>query len=264
MKKIISTKNKQLKKWKKLHTKKGRLLDKEYLIEGFHLVEEAYKTEQKIKVVLYTKRKEAPWSEFLNHFADQQKIFVSDKAMKVISTLKSPQGIAAIITLEEESVFKLFSGRWLMLDNVQDPGNVGTMIRTADAAGFTGVIFGEGTIDPYQAKVLRAMQGSNFHLQIIQGNLKSWIIKLKAQGFLIYGTEVNKKATSFLQFKKVANCALIVGNEGQGVARTLLKMTDQNGYIPILGKAESFNVSVAAGILMYQMSTKICSTHPIS
>ncbi|MDR0614469.1 MAG: RNA methyltransferase [Lactobacillales bacterium] len=253
MKKIISTKNEQLKKWKKLHTKKGRLLYQEYMLEGFHLVEEAYKAKQKIKVVLYTKRGQSQWYDFLNKLNEQQKIFVSDEVMKAISTLPTPQGIVAIVQLKEPSL-ESFSGRWLLLDNVQDPGNVGTMVRTADAAGFAGVIFGEGSADFYQAKVLRAMQGSHFHLQILQGDLQEWIVKLKAQNFMIYGTKVDKNAVSFWQLKKADNCALIVGNEGQGVSCKLLAMTDQNVYIPIFGKAESLNVSVAAGILMYQIS----------
>ncbi|MDR1522315.1 MAG: RNA methyltransferase [Streptococcaceae bacterium] len=255
MKEIISIKNEQLKKWKKLQTKKGRLLYKEYFLEGFHLVEEAYKTKQKIKIILYTKRGQTKLLNFLNQFDDQKKVFVSDEAMKSISTLSTPPKIAATVKLEEEISLKSFFGKWLFLDNVQDPLNVGTMIRTADAAGFAGIIFGKGTVNPYQAKVLRAMQGSNFHLQIIKGNLKEWIVKFKKQKFWVYGTQVNKEAISFLNLKKMANCALIVGNEGQGVSRELLKMTDQNVYIPTFGKAESLNVSIAAGILMYQIST---------
>ena len=131
------------------------------------------------------------------------------------------------------------------------------MIRTADAAGFAGVFLGTGTADRYSTKVLRSMQGSNFHLPILEGDVPAFIQKLKAQGTAIYGTELNKEAVSYTELSKKGTAAFILGNEGQGVHPDILGLTDQNVYIPIYGQAESLNVAIAAGILMYFLSVRL-------
>ena len=140
---------------------------------------------------------------------------------------------------------------WLLLDNVQDPGNIGTMVRTADAAGFAGVAFGTGTVDIHQPKVERAMQGSQFHLQLISTDLDKLVDQLQAQGSPVYGSELNPQAARYLDIDAPASFGLIMGNEGNGMSRELLARTDQNLYIPIKGQAESLNVAVAAGVLMF-------------
>lgn len=127
------------------------------------------------------------------------------------------------------------------------------MIRTADAAGLSGVILGEGSSDIYNSKVLRAMQGSNYHLPVIRKSLEDIIDNFKERGIPIYGTELNPEAISYTNVSKVKEYALIMGNEGKGVSQKLLEKTDQNIYIPIKGKAESLNVAIAAGILMYHL-----------
>ena len=140
---------------------------------------------------------------------------------------------------------------WLLLDNVQDPGNIGTMVRTADAAGFAGVAFGTGTVDIHQPKVERSMQGSQFHLQLISTDLTALVAQLQAQGAPVYGSELNPQAAEYLDVDAPAAFGLIMGNEGNGMSPELLAQTDQNLYIPIKGQAESLNVAVAAGILMF-------------
>ena len=169
--------------------------------------------------------------------------------MQSLSELPTPQGIIAVV--KKHSLTVDLDGAWLLLDNVQDPGNVGTMIRTADAAGFTGVVLGKGTADIYSTKVLRSMQGSNFHLPIISMDLTEAVTIFKEKEIPVYGTELNKDAIDYRQAAPGKKVALILGNEGQGVRSELLEMTDQNLYIPIYGQAESLNVGIAAGILMY-------------
>ena len=142
-----------------------------------------------------------------------------------------------------------------MLDHVQDPGNVGTLIRTADAAGFSGVILGEGSADIYSTKVLRSMQGSHFHLPVVSANLFEVIDQLKKEKVPVYGTELNPAAITYTSIPESASVALILGNEGQGVQKELLTQTDQNVYIPLYGAAESLNVGVAGGILMYHIAS---------
>ena len=101
------------------------------------------------------------------------------------------------------------------------------------------------------------MQGSNFHLPILEGDVPAFIQKLKAQGTAIYGTELNKEAVSYTELSKKGTAAFILGNEGQGVHPDILGLTDQNVYIPIYGQAESLNVAIAAGILMYFLSVRL-------
>lgn len=177
-------------------------------------------------------------------------ILVTDQIMKELSETETPQGIAAVCVLPKEPEVERLEGQYLLIDRVQDPGNVGTMIRTADAAGLTGVILGEGSVDVFNSKVIRASQGSLFHLPVIKGNLEEWVGKLKNAMIPVFGTAL-KEASSYSALEPQAQFALIVGNEGEGVSQTLLEMADQNVYIPIHGQAESLNVAVATGILLY-------------
>lgn len=251
VKEIISVKNEQIKSIKKLHKKKYRDQEKCYLIEGFHLVEEAVKAEVKIRAIYITKRGQLEWGEWVAAQALEQTYFVSDEVMKAMSELPTPQGILAVAHKSEQQLPTNFIGGWLLLDNVQDPGNVGTMIRTADAAGLTGVILGQGSADLYNSKVLRAMQGSNYHIDVLEAELGEVIGLMKNQGMAVYGTELNPEAISYKELPLTSEFAFVMGNEGQGVASELLEMVTQTVYIPIKGQAESLNVAIAAAILMY-------------
>ncbi|XIF20324.1 MAG: RNA methyltransferase [Acetilactobacillus jinshanensis] len=144
-------------------------------------------------------------------------------------------------------------GDWLLLDQVQDPGNIGTMVRTADAAGFSGVIFGKGTASPYNPKVVRAMQGSQFHLTLARGDLNDWIRDLIKNDVPVYGTVLDPQAVDYRKVNSADNFGLVMGNEGNGMQKKLLNLTTKNLYIPIRGRAESLNVAVAAGILMFEL-----------
>ncbi len=253
MKEIQAVKNPLIKDLRKLHKKKYRDEQGRYLLEGFHLVEEAAANGAEINAVLVNQRGLQEWREWLQENQQKEQYLVSDEVMEGLSDLPAPQGIVAVVVKKNQEP-KISGGRWLLLDRVQDPGNVGTMVRTADAAGFAGVILGKGCADPYSTKVLRSMQGSNFHLPILNRDLELLIPELKAAGLPVYGTELNEEARAFQTVTDQADVALVMGNEGQGVAEDLLKMTDLNLYIPIYGKAESLNVGVAAGILMYHFS----------
>lgn len=251
MKEILSTKNAAIKEFKKLHKKKYRDERQHYIIEGFHLLEEAIKAQVQVEWILYNQRGKIEWELWLDAQPEEQLIFVSDDVLESLSELPTPQGILAIVQMPNNGKNIDFSGRWLLLDNVQDPGNVGTMIRTADAAGLSGVILGEGCADIYNTKVLRAMQGSNYHLPIIRQPLIEVIPKFKKAHIPVYGTELNPEAVAYSEITNVKEYALIFGNEGQGVTKELLEIANQNIYIPISGDAESLNVAIAAGIIMF-------------
>ncbi|MBO0466558.1 RNA methyltransferase [Enterococcus plantarum] len=255
MKEILSTKNAMIKELKKLHKKKYREEKQQYIIEGFHLIEEAEKANAQIDWVLFNQRGRTEWSDWLDEQPQERLIQVSYEVLESLSELPTPQGMIAIIRMPELENTIQFSGGWLLLDNVQDPGNVGTMIRTADAAGLSGVILGEGCSDIYNTKVLRAMQGSNYHLPVIFKPLDNIIDMFKKLKIPIYGTELNPEAIIYQKIPRTKNYALIMGNEGQGISPRFLEETDQNIYIPIKGAAESLNVAIAAGILMYHFES---------
>lgn len=252
MEKINSLQNAHVKAWKKLQTKKGRKQQGLYLLDGWHLVNEAVKAKVSIKTLLITAKQLATQPD-LTHFPAV--IEISEEVASHISATVTPQGVFALAQLPASPADPLaeldLTRPWLLLDNVQDPGNIGTMVRTADAAGFAGVAFGTGTVDIHQPKVERAMQGSQFHLQLLSTELPALVAKLQANGAPVYGSELNPQAAQYLDVQAPDVFGLIMGNEGNGMQRELLALTDQNLYIPIKGRAESLNVAVAAGILMF-------------
>src|SRR5699024_4904979 len=169
---ITSIQNKQVKEWKKLHQKKYRYEKKQFLIEGFHLIEEAYKTKQMIETVIVAEGVVIP------SIIDEANIVnVSEQVFKEISQTETPQGIAAVIHMQQS--YPQEKRYVLLIDAIQDPGNLGTIIRTADAAGFSHIVLGSGTVDLYNDKVIRATQGSIFHIPIVQENLVNTIPRLK-------------------------------------------------------------------------------------
>lgn len=246
MKRIESPKNARVKQWKKLLTKKGRDETGLFLLEGFHLVEEAVKSRAPLVELMVDERTAIPpgWD------VSVPVVIVTEAVMKAISSTETPQGIAAVcrqLLAELEGVKTA-----LLIDAVQDPGNLGTMIRTADAAGIDAVILGEGCADVYNPKVVRATQGSLFHLPVVKGDLAQWIARFKEQGIPVYGTAL-ENAVDYRTVPPSSSFALLVGNEGSGVRREWLEMTTETIYIPIYGQAESLNVAVAAGILLYSL-----------
>lgn len=249
MKRIDSVKNERIKQWKKLLTKKGREKAGQFLIEGFHLVEEAYRSDLVVTHILLEEGRQWPkeWQS-----KKGERIVVSSSVLKELSDTQTPQGVVAICEFPKENLIMKMPGYYLMIDRIQDPGNLGTIIRTADAAGVTGVVVGEGCVDRYNSKVVRSSQGSLFHVPIIQGKLSEWISKFQEAGVPVFGTAL-QNASTYTAIEPLESFALIVGNEGDGVDKELLKKTDQNLYVPIYGKAESLNVAIATGILLYHI-----------
>ncbi|UAL46410.1 RNA methyltransferase [Sutcliffiella horikoshii] len=250
MKHIESVKNNKVKQWKKLQKKKEREQSGTFIIEGFHLVEEALKVDNLVEEIIISEDRSIPKEWDLNHV---ELIYAVPNVLKEISETETPQGVAAICRIQEENEYLIQPNqKILLLDNVQDPGNVGTMIRTADAAGMDMVILGEGCADLYSSKVIRSTQGSIFHLPILRGELKSYIKQCKELNTPVYGTSL-QNGVPFQEVQPSNTFALILGNEGKGMAQEHLDMTDRNLYIPIHGQSESLNVGVAAGILMYYL-----------
>lgn len=247
MKHIQSVQNPQVKQWKKLQTKKERDKTGLFLVEGFHLVEEALKAEKFVVEIIVSEEVGLPprWDSGTTPVTT-----VTEEISNALSDTEAPQGIYAVCRQPEWQAED--AKTYLFIDAVQDPGNLGTMIRTADAAGIDAVIVGSGSVDHFNSKVLRSAQGSHFHLPVIRGDLNIWVEKLKNRQIPVFGTAL-EQASVYTDTVPTENFALIVGNEGNGVNKDLLAHTTANLYIPIYGKSESLNVAVATGILLYYL-----------
>lgn len=249
---IQSKQNAKIKHWRKLLSAKGRRQSGTYLIEGPHLIEEAIKFQQPIKAIMVDEM----YQHALMDGVSKYPIYIlSSAASESLSATLQPQGIYAEIELLQNDTASITQAkRLLLIDRVQDPGNLGTMIRTADAAGFDAVVLGEGTVDLYNDKVLRATQGSLWHLPVVSLNLVTLIEQLKEWGVRVYATALHQQAVDYREISSDEAVAIIVGNEGSGVEETLIEQADKPIYIPMQGQAESLNVAVASGIIMFQLT----------
>ncbi|UQS83377.1 TrmH family RNA methyltransferase [Bombilactobacillus thymidiniphilus] len=251
---ITSVKNNKIKELKKLLTTRGRRKAQKYLLEGEHLIKEALQNNISLNEVYVT-------TEYLNrdrlHLIRDyfpQAIQITEEVAQVITDTVHPQGLVSVVDMPEQPDLDMSQGRWLLLDEVQDPGNVGTMVRTADAAGLKGVVLSPDAVDLYAPKVQRAMQGSQFHLPILVNDLAETITVMQQHDLIVYGSLVDERAQDYRQVKPQKDWALIMGNEARGMNSALLEKVNANLYIPIFGKAESLNVAVAAGIIIYGLS----------
>jgi len=250
MKRIESTQNALVKYWKKLATtRKERERSGEFIVEGFHLVEEALKNKEQVLQLIVREGVDLP---MLWPIDDIAIIEVTVAVAKEFAETETSQGVFAVCKqpLLKEDVMASWR-KVLLIDAVQDPGNIGTMIRTADAAGLDAVILGKGSADIYNPKTLRSAQGSHFHIPVLRGDLEDWIEHLQENGVPVFGTALDEDAVVYSDIQHTGAFAIMMGNEGSGIHPQLLAMTDQNIMIPIFGQAESLNVAVATGIVLY-------------
>ncbi|HCJ4487560.1 TPA: RNA methyltransferase [Listeria innocua] len=248
MEQIQSVKNDRVKKWKKLQTRKGRDKTGTYLVEGFHLVEEALRQDGLVLELLVSSSVSVP-EEWLK--GDYDVFEISSEISHLISDTMTEQGVFAVVAISEPDMMLLYGKKLLLVDAVQDPGNVGTLIRTADAAGYDCVVLGRGSADLYNPKVIRSTQGSHFHIPVIQADLFEWVANLEEEGVPVIGAVLDDQAKSLNDMPKRETLALMVGNEGNGISEELQDRLSEKVYIPIYGDSESLNVAVAAGILLY-------------
>ena len=244
MEQITSTQNNKIKLANKLKKKKERDKTGLALIEGIHLIDEAFKSNIMIKQ-LFVIEPERTDSRLLEYAKEAYEINM--KVAESLSGTITPQGFFAVIEKPKHDISK--AKQVLLLDRIQDPGNLGTLIRTADAAGIDMVVMEKGTADAYQDKVMRASQGSVFHIPIVTTELNKFIEQFDGP---VYGTAL-ENAVSYKNIESQDTFALILGNEGEGVNKELLAHTSQNLIIPIYGKAESLNVAIAGSILLYHL-----------
>lgn len=235
---ITSLQNEKIKELMKLKQKKYRDEMNLFLVEGFHLVEEARKNGC-IQTLVTT----------LDDDFAEDTLYVSESVMSKLAFTKSPQPIMAVCQKNNTSKILQNGTRYLLLDRVQDPGNVGTILRSALAFGYDQIIMSIDCVDLYNDKVIRATQGALFQMNVCIMDLKDAIECLKKQNVLVYGTCL-LNAKSIDTYSNEKKMAFVMGNEGQGVSQNILDLCDQLVYIPIQS-VESLNVGVAAAITMY-------------
>ena len=253
---VISSKDNELVKHiKKLKDKKYRDESNEYIIEGVKLIEEAVKENAKINKIIVcedtTRTYEIPTNVMLE-IAKYECIYVTDKIFSSITQVTNPQGIMAIIEKNSTNQEIDYSQDIIIaLDDVQDPGNLGTILRTVDSIGLNQIIVSKETADSFNPKVVRSTMGAIFRIKIIEvEDLKQTVKETKKHHFKLMVTSLQTENSIYdIDFHKKI---IVIGNESNGVSKEIQNMADEKAKIPMLGKTESLNASVAAGIVMYE------------
>jgi TrmH family RNA methyltransferase len=220
------------------------------VVEGEKLINEAVSAGFELEYLLFTEKNQS--SRICEKIPG---LCISDELSEYISDTRTPQGIFAMFERKRFDLNFVQTSKIMILDGVQDPGNVGAIIRSCEAFGFDGAVFSQTCADAYNSKVVRASAGSAFRLPIIRDDLCRIITELKQTGFIVWGTALDSAAVHLRAAVFSEKCAVIIGNEGNGICEEVLRMCDEKLYIPIDG-AQSLNAGVAAGIVCYEMDKK--------
>lgn len=249
---IESKNNILFKDLKKLKDKKKyREEKKQYIIEGFRFVKEAIKANAYLESIIITE-----------NFYNKEKIFIdsiNEQGLKIIIMSKilldelcdteNPQGIIGVVQINDKILKE--GNTVILVDKVQDPGNMGTIIRTAHAVGARGIITTKGTVDIYNDKVLRSSMGSIFYVPVIEDYDLEIVKNLKNQGYKLLVSSLQGK-NNFFEEKLTGNIIIAVGNEGNGVSDEVYEISDIKVKIPMPGNSESLNVAIATSVMMYE------------
>lgn len=255
---ITSQQNKLVKHIKGLQLKKNRKKYKQFIIEGIRTIEECFLHNIPIEFVLYTQElAEIHGGENILKKALQEckSYEVSNDVFRSLSDVENPQGIMALIGMRDdrlEDITLKDNTLYIVLDRIQDPGNMGNIIRTAEAAGVDGIILTRGCVDPYNGKTIRATMGAILHIPIIETQSNDiWVNFMKNNGVKLIASSLCTDKT-YLDIDYDGRIAIVIGNEANGIDSNLLTYADWSIKIPIRGKIESLNASTAASILIYK------------
>jgi TrmH family RNA methyltransferase len=256
---ISSSKNPLIKSIKGLYRKKDRWSNKLYIIEGIKLINEAIDHGEDIIYIICNQKfiESEEGSIFYNKLAKiENLIYVSDNLFKEICDTENSQGVLAIVSFKLKNPEDLYGGKekfLLFLNGLQDPGNIGTIIRSADAFKADGIIIGDNCVDPYNPKVVRATMGSIFRVPMyfIKNDI-GFLRELKKCDYSIYATSLEGSIPNYeITYKD--NFVIVIGNESRGVSEEVLSLADKLIKIPMPGSAESLNAGVAASIILYEV-----------
>lgn len=241
--KIESLQNERIKKVVKLKEKKYRDEENLFIVEGDHLVKEAYISNQLVEIFAL---------DSFQSDMDIKTTLVSDKVMEKLTSMKSYSNVLGVCRKFNPLTY---GKRILLLDSIQDPGNLGTIIRSASAFYFDTVVLSNTTVDLYNDKVIRASEGMIFHIDVLRKDFNTFLEELKQNNYTIYGTNV-KNGTILENIDFPEKSAILIGNEGNGLTEHSKSYIEENIYIPMNQKVESLNAGVASSIIMYEMSKK--------
>jgi TrmH family RNA methyltransferase len=237
-------------------TKHGRENQGKFILEGVHLVQEALQANIALEAILFSLEKGYPSELKDPGLLLCDCIAVSEAVLAKCADAQTPQGVVAIALKPKWSAAEILeqpNALVMVIDSVQDPGNLGTIIRSADAVGASAVVIGRGTVDLYNPKTVRSTMGSLFHLPIIEADLLELLPLAKDKGIQLISTSLQAKQLCY-EIDMRPSTWFIVGNEGSGVSVQLQSFVTQQIIIPMQGKAESINVAMAATVLLFEAS----------
>lgn len=240
---ITSVDNKKIKKYVSLKDSKSRKVEGLFLVEGMHMCYEANKHNLLVDL-LVLENTDISFS-YVNEIT-----YVTSNVLKKVSSLSNPTTVIGVCKINKTN--EIIGNHILLLDDIQDPGNIGTIIRSSKAFNIDTIILSTNSVDIYNDKVLRSTQGMIFNMNIIYGDLLEIIPSLRDNGYMILGTNVNNGID--VRSIKVDKFALVMGNEGQGVKQEIQDICDKNLYIKMNPDCESLNVGVATSILLYEIN----------
>lgn len=259
MERITSTRNSRIKDWAALKQKKFREQTGLFLIEGIRLVEDALESQTPIEAVLVQDDliPSGRLDKVLNtaHSIDVDLFEVNDVVIEYVADTRTPQGVIAIgrqYRHEREGLIAGKNNSWyLVADNIQDPGNLGTMIRSADAVGAGGVFIGKGSVDLYNPKVVRATMGSLFHLPVMETPLDELFTLLKENNVTVIGASTEAEKGLYSE-DLTGGIAIVIGSEAHGISEEIRQHIDKWVALPMPGKAESLNAAIASSVILYE------------
>jgi TrmH family RNA methyltransferase len=260
MMEVTSSKNPLLKEIKALDRKKYRWEQKKFLVEGIKSVGEALETDGLSTKVIFTDSLASnDKGETLFHTLSgmSDSVYMPEGLFKTISNVENSQGVLATVNFIPKGIEEIpKEGILIYLDGLQDPGNLGTIIRSADAFGISGIVLGENCVDPYNPKVVRATMGSIFRVPLyFQKSNEDFFDQISDDRRILATSLDNATLLNSIKFSK--KDVIVIGNEGHGVSDHILERSDLNIVIPMVGNAESLNAGVAASIIMYETSREL-------
>ena len=235
---------------------KHRREQRRFFIEGLRLCRDAFQSGIEIECLFVTRGAYEKNCGDIEKIAGPAKetLFISDGVAQRLSDTVNPQGIFCVCKTPEISFTPKREGKYILLQNVADPSNVGAIIRTAEALGLDGAVLSKGGCDIFNPKALRASMGSIFRLPVaVAEDMTAAVSKMTAEGFLTVASVVSPKARSVTEIDLGSGCAVVIGNEANGVSQDLIDVCSLSATIPMKGRAESFNAANAATIIMWEM-----------
>jgi len=258
LRRIDSPHNPLVKELRKAFAQGELTADRSCAIEGFHILDEAIRSGLKFRAIFFSSSAEPRAERLLQQMAAHvETVLVPDRLFVRVVPTDAPQGVAALVRCKaftlEDVLAKSTAGPLLVIAGVQDPGNLGTILRSAEAFDAGGVLLGEGTVSPFNSKAVRASAGSVFRLPLVRAALAEVLDQVRERGLRLIATS-SHKGIPLPEAKLSGPLAIFVGNEGAGLPRDLLGKMDEIVTIPHSSKVESLNAGVATSIVLYEIA----------